>query len=69
MKHTGKIVIKSTESGDLYFNVVAENGSILGSSKIYEDRDSLNKGLTIMQQIFSEENLTIVEIPIDSEEN
>jgi uncharacterized protein YegP (UPF0339 family) len=65
IEHTGKIVINSTESGDFYFNVVAENGSIISSSKIYHSEEVLLRGIEIMKSIFHTENLGIEGLSTD----
>tara|TARA_R110000772_G_scaffold12063_2_gene37219 strand:+ start:6416 stop:6622 length:207 start_codon:yes stop_codon:yes gene_type:complete len=66
-KHNGTIVINSTESGDFYFNVVAENGNIISSSKMYPSEKDLLRGIEIVKDIFSAENLGIVGLSSDNE--
>tara|TARA_R110000772_G_scaffold2410_1_gene8306 strand:+ start:28781 stop:29005 length:225 start_codon:yes stop_codon:yes gene_type:complete len=55
----GKIDINSTDSGEFYFNVIAENGNIISSSKMYDSKELLIKGVDIMRSIFNKEDLNI----------
>lgn len=63
--YNGAIYIKSTEEGDLYFNISAENGKIISTSKLYSNEADLMKGIDDIKKIFSSENLNIVDLRVD----
>lgn len=75
-EHKGKIVINSTESSEFYFNIIAENGNIISTSKIYQTEKLLLRGIEIMISILNSDELEIegitpdeVEIEIDDNSN
>ena len=59
----GKIVIKKTSGGEFYYNVIASNGKIISSSRMYDSEENLMGGVNLMRLIFSDDSLIIEEIP------
>ena len=51
----GKFVISKSKDGKLYFNIVASNGQVIGTSEMYESKSSVNNGIESVRKNVSAE--------------
>ena len=54
-KSQGKVVVKESKNGQIYFNIVAENGQVLATSETYTSTQGLNKGIEAVKDLFNSE--------------
>ncbi|MBR4504329.1 MAG: YegP family protein [Candidatus Methanomethylophilaceae archaeon] len=51
----GKFVIKQSKDGKLFFNIVASNGQVVGTSEMYESKSSAVNGIESVKKNCSSE--------------
>lgn len=52
MSRQGKVIIKKSKDGLVYFNIVAENGQVLATSETYKSKQGLQNGIKAVKELF-----------------